>query len=67
VGAYLKGRVLPKSLKDGKYKFPKKEDSDRAFKAMHLLATAIPASAYEIQWSGTVALLYRVNQILQER
>jgi hypothetical protein len=66
LGAFLKGRVLPKALKGGKYKFPTQQDSDRAFKAMYALANTVPASEFELQWSGVVVAIYRVNQIMQK-
>lgn len=66
LGAFLKGRVLPKALKGGKYKFPTQQDSDRAFKAMYALANTVPASEFELQWSGVVIAIYRVNQIMQK-
>lgn len=67
LGAFLKGRVLPKALKGGTYKFPSAQDGERADKAMHVLANLIPADAFELQWSGVVLTLYRINRIMQGR
>ncbi len=65
LGAFLKGRCVPKALKGGKYKFPTAQESDRAYKAMHVLANTVPSAAFELQWSGIAVVLYRVNQIMQ--
>lgn len=65
VGAFLKGRCVPKALKGGKYKFPTAAESDRAYKAMHVLANTVPTSEFALQWSGIAVTLYRVNQIMQ--
>ncbi len=66
-GAFLKGRCMPKALKGGKYKFPTPTDSDRAYKAFHILANTVPTDAYELLWPGTIIALYRVNQVMQGR
>lgn len=67
VGGFLKGQVLPTVQKNNTFKFKKSEQSDKAYKAMHALANAIPDSAFSIQWSGLITTLYRVNQIMQGR
>ncbi len=65
LGGYLKGRVLPKLLKKGTYKFNSPDERDRADKAMQVLAGMIPANVFELQWSGIVMTLHRVNRIMQ--
>lgn len=65
VGAFLKGQVLPTIQKNNVFKFKPQDKSDRAYKAMHALANAIPDSAFELQWSGMITTLYRVNQVMQ--
>jgi DNA polymerase III delta prime subunit len=65
VGAFLKGQILPVVQKNGTFKFKQSTQSDKAQKAMQVLAGMIPSSAFELQWSGLIATLYRVNQIMQ--
>lgn len=63
VGAFLKGMLLPKAQK-GKYVFKSPDKLQRAYEAMHVLANVVPPGSYELEWSGTIAALYRVNQKL---
>lgn len=63
VGAFLKGMLLPKAQK-GKYVFKSPDKLQRAYEAMHILANVVPPGSYELEWSGTIAALYRVNQKL---
>lgn len=63
VGAFLKGMLLPKAAK-GKYNFKAADKMQRAYEAMHILANVVPPGNYELEWSGTIAALYRVNQKL---
>ena len=65
LGGYLKNRILPKLLKGGKYKFPPKEDRDRARRAMRALANLVPTGVFELRWSGIVAAVDEVNSIMQ--
>lgn len=65
VGAFLKGRVLPKIQKGNKYKYPQQADCERAFAAMQVLAGFIPTDRFELQWSGIMLVLWRVNQRMQ--
>jgi ATPase family associated with various cellular activities (AAA) len=67
VGAFLKGQVLPTIQKNNTFKFKPQEKMDRAYKAMHALANAIPDGAFELKWSGIMTTLYRVNSIMQGR
>lgn len=63
VGAFLKGILLPKVQK-GKVTFKAADKLQRAYEAMHILANLVPPGNYELEWSGTIAALYRVNQKL---
>lgn len=54
VGAFLKNRVY----KGG----PK---AQAAAEVLDVLAKAIPAGAFEVEWSCTVGLMYRINKKLQ--
>ena len=65
VGAFLKNRLLPKANKGGAFKYPKLEDCDRAMNAMQSLANMVPSDNFELQWSGLITTLYRVNQRMQ--
>ena len=67
LAAYLKGRCLPKALKDGKYKFPTPQESERARKAMQVLGNTPPPEAFEMLWSGTIIAICSVNAIMQEK
>lgn len=63
VGAFLKGQILP-SYKGTTLKYKEPTKSDRACKALQVLANFIPAEAFDLEWSGLMAALYRVNQIM---
>ncbi len=65
VGAFLKGQLLPTIQKNGTFKYKQQAQRDKAQKAMQALAGMIPSTAFELQWSGIIATLYRVNQIMQ--
>ena len=65
VGAFLKGRVLPKIQKKGIYKYPALQDCERAVAAMRELGNMVPADNFELQWSGLFITLFRINQIMQ--
>ncbi len=65
VGAFLKGQILPTIQKNGTFKYKQQVQRDKAQKAMQALAGMIPSTAFELQWSGIIATLYRVNQIMQ--
>ena len=65
VGAFLKNRLLPKAQKGGVMKYPPAQDCDRAMNAMQSLSNLVPADIFELQWSGLIPTLYRVNQRMQ--
>ncbi len=65
VGAFLKGQVLPTLQKGGTFKYKTVEQMDRARVAIQALANFIPQDAFELQWSGLMVTLYRVNAIMK--
>jgi ATPase family associated with various cellular activities (AAA) len=66
VGAYLKNRLLPKLQKNKTYKYPGPADALRAAEAMSILANDIPGDSFELQWSGLITTLFKVNQRMQK-
>lgn len=65
VGAYLKGQMLPTIGKNGEFKHKDPDKVKRSSEAMFSLANFVPSSAFELQWSGLMAVLFRVNQRMQ--
>lgn len=65
VGAFLKGQVLPSIKKGNQYSYKDAAKAGRAYKALHVLANTVPADAFELQWSGLIPTLFRVNEIMQ--
>lgn len=65
VGGFLKGQILPSIQKGGTFKHKEPVKAQRVYEAMHVLANAIPEGAYELQWSGLMTTLWRVNQKMQ--
>jgi hypothetical protein len=66
VGAFLKGQCVPKMVKGAlKYKTP--FEIDRAVRAMNVLSNYCDPSIYELQWSGLLVTLVKVNKIMSER
>ena len=65
LGAYLKGQLLPTIQKNNSFKFKQASQSEKAARAMNVLASFINPAAFELQWSGVIATLYKVNSIMQ--
>jgi energy-coupling factor transporter ATP-binding protein EcfA2 len=65
VGAFLKGQVLPTIQKGGTFKYKTPEQMERVRTAMQILANFIPTDLYELQWSGLMVTLYRVNMVMK--
>jgi DNA polymerase III delta prime subunit len=64
VAAFLKGQILPTQA--GKSWKHKPENKCLAvYEAMYILANHIPADAYEMQWPGLIAVLWKVNSKLR--
>lgn len=65
VAAFLKGQVLPSIKKGNIYTYKDAAKAGRAFKALYCLANTVPVDAFELQWSGLIPTLFRVNEIMQ--
>lgn len=65
IGAFLKGQILPTIQKNGSFKYKTPQQSEKARQAMVVLAGMIPSTAFELQWSGIIATIYRINQIMK--
>ena len=66
IGAFIKGQVMPKMVKGAlKYKTP--FELDRGYRALHVLCNTCPQAWFELQWSGLLITLSRVNKIMQEK
>jgi hypothetical protein len=66
VGAFLKGQLLPAIQKNG-FKYKNAAQSERAARGLNALAGFINPACFELQWSGIIATLYKVNSIMQEK
>ncbi len=66
IGAFIKGQCMPKMVK-GQLKYKTAFEVDRSYRALTALANACPATWFELQWSGLLITLARVNKIMQER
>jgi len=66
VAAFIKGQCLPKMVK-GVLKHKTAFEIDRAYRALHVLSNTCPAAWFELNWSGLLITLSRVNKIMSER
>jgi hypothetical protein len=66
VAAFIKGQCLPKMVK-GVFKHKSAFEIDRAYRALHVLSNTCPAAWFELNWSGLLITLSRVNKIMSER
>jgi hypothetical protein len=66
VGAFIKGQCIPKMVK-GVLKYKTPFEIDRAVRAMNVLSNYCDPSIYELQWSGLLVTLVKVNKIMSER
>lgn len=65
--AFLKSQILPSIQKNGTFKYKQVSQRDKATRAMNVLAAFVPSTAFEMQWPGIIATLYKVNVIMQEK